>query len=78
MLMGVLALYVLATAFFFDERGLGFVKVTGTGPSPCTVAMVTGRETMGIWETSSSLFRVMVEPAGRNTGELNGRKSTVY
>lgn len=72
----MLALYVLP--FFFDERDLGFVKVTGTGPSLCTVAMVTGTETRGIWETSWSLIRVMVEPAGRNTGVSNGKKSTVY
>jgi len=46
--MAVLALYVLASALFLEERGLGLVNVTGTGPSPCRVAMVTGCETRGI------------------------------
>jgi len=41
------ALYVLAPVFL-KECGLGFVNVTGTGPSPCSVAMVTGSETRGI------------------------------
>lgn len=48
MFMDVLASYVLAPAFFLNECGVGFVNVTGTGPSPCSVAMVTGSETRGI------------------------------
>jgi hypothetical protein len=43
----VLASYVLALVFL-KGCGLGFVNVTGTGPSPCSVAMVTGSETRGI------------------------------
>jgi hypothetical protein len=72
--MDVLALYVLASAFFLDERGLGLVNVTGTGPSPRSVAMVTGWEIRGIRERLFSLL----EPAGRNTEDSNGRRSTVY
>ena len=46
--MAMLALYVLVSAFFLNERGLGLVNVTGAGPSPCSVAIVTGWETRGV------------------------------
>lgn len=46
--MDVLALYVLESACFLEERGLGLVNVTGVGPSPRSVAMMTGSETRGI------------------------------
>jgi len=45
--MDVLVTYALSPVFL-EERSLGFVNVTGTGPSPCRVAMVTGSETRGI------------------------------
>lgn len=72
--MDALALYDLVSAIFLDERGLGLVNVTGTGPSPCSVAIVTGWEIRGFRERIMSL----VEPAGRNIEDSNGKRSTVY